>query len=245
MTYGLKIVNPGDELVLSSEARGLHCIGKAVLQGSVVQPTGVATDSTPGRVSGYSLYRISHPGSIVVAIDLPLGYYVAIESVTDVGGGVWEIRAQCGNSLDADAFISTQVEVAVWAYGLPQTAPSGWGMAIFDAAGVVAWDLTKPNPLFARGYIGGAGSAFTLPSLTRPVLIGQQSSYSILDQPAGGSVRSVWTRWMSFNRGSSTALSTILIAQQRYRYNSPDPVVTDDVTNEPTSSFIVEGSTLP
>jgi hypothetical protein len=247
MTYGLKILNPSGQFVLHSDAKGLYCLGKATLQGSVVQPSGSATGTTPGRVAGYSLYRISHPGDIVVAVDLPDGYYVGVDSITQPSSGVWEIKAFCGSSLDANNFIATQVQLDVWAYGLPQTNTpfNAYGLALYDSAGNLSWDLTRPNPLFVKGYVDDAHSA--IPSLTRPVAIGPQATDITNDIATGPTINDYAVehfRGALRRVGTSVGYAPVMV--QRYRYtNAGEPLGLGNGDIYPTSSFIVEGSLLP
>ncbi len=247
MSYGIKIINPSNELVISSDGMGLYCIGKAVLQGSVVQASGTATADTPGRVSGYSVYRISHPGQIIVAIDLPLNKHVGIKSVTQPSTGVWEITCWCGSSPDAYAIDGTQVAIDVWAFGLPQSAGSTWGMNIYKADGSIAYDLTRSNPLFPRAYVvgNGAGGNVTIPSLTRPVIMGCPTS-----DPSSITLVSTNTWARLYQRGiwqrtSSTNIVDGVVTTQRFQFFSPEDMSTNDGGVYTAPAFILEGSTLP
>lgn len=248
MTFILKVTNPSQELVLSSDAKGLYCIGKAVLQ-TLVQPTGTASGAIPGRVAGYSKYRISWPTPVVFAVDLPLNKRVGITNVTQPSVGVWEVTCYCGDTADSYGFDSNQYQLDVWAYGLPQTPMTGMVFQILNQYdGSVSYDLTRPNPLFPRAYANPAarGSGMTIPSLSRPVVLGCPTTTSAGDNFMStnhysfDSTRSMW------RRTSTTTVVEETVWLQRYEYNATQPNG-NGAGYEPHSSpcFIIEGATLP
>lgn len=244
MSYGLKIINPSNELVVSSDANGLYCIGKATLQGSVVQPSGTATTSG-GRQWGYSVYRISHSGSIVPALDLPLNKTVGVHSVTQPSAGVWDITVYCGDSPDANGF-DTQYQLDVWAFGIPSTILGTVGLALYNSSGGLAYDFSRPNLLFPRAYVSGANySSVTIPSLTRPVVIGCPTSdlqgryYLTIN-----SAYSHWLRW-GWKRTSSTSMTQASTTRFHNETFGPDQELGETNDAYATPAFLIEGSTLP
>lgn len=245
MTYGLKIINPSGELVMSSDAKGLYCLGKGTLQGSVVQPSGNATGSHPGRTAGYSVYRFSgHPGPLIFGVELVLNKTVGIRSVSNPSSNTWDVTVYCGDTPDAHGF-ETQYGLDVWAFGLPQTAPaSGYGLAIYDASGNIAWDLTQ-LPLFAKGYISGSSSPHTIPSLTKPVVLGGHFCNLQFDANQGGN-----TWWLQkftggLKRTSSTSVGRQQPIIQQWQYNDIEEQFGNDGDDYDTSAFILEGNLLP
>jgi hypothetical protein len=243
MSYGLKIINPSSELVISSDAKGLYCVGKATLQGSVVQPSGTAT-TLSGRDYGYSVYRISWSGPVLIAIDLPLNKRVAIISTTQVSSGVWEIVCSCGDTTDAYGF-DTQYAVDVWAYGFAPSTLSSYGLALYDTAGALSHDLTRPNLLYPRGYALGTTGAVTIPSLTRPVAIGCPSSWQVLDLALSFRHWGYLSTFDGWKRTSSTSMTIATISKRRYEYNAIDSALWADGDTQNTPCFIIEGNTLP
>ena len=247
--YGARVSNPTTGvLVLSSEASGLYCIGRASLLGSVVQASGLVTSPNPGRIAGHSTYRIAHAGPIIAAVDLPANRRVGINSVTQSSPGVWDIEVYSGSqATDAEGF-STQSEVAVWAYGLVSAAPSGWGGVIRRADGSIAYDLTRANPLFPRASVmlgPGYGSDTTILVLTRPVMLGTPTSYSINDILSGGAnTRAVVTTRETWLRDGTT-LFLVSSTRQQYRYFSPSAIVGDDNEVTVATGFLIEGAGLP
>ena len=248
MTFILKVINPSNELVFDSNANGLYCVGKCTLQ-SLVQPnSNSATGPAPGKIAGYSTYRISWSGPVIFAIDLPLNKRVGILSVTQPSTGVWEVKCYCGDTQDAYLFDATQYQLDVWAYGLPTSASTGQVFQIFKTDGTIAYDLTKPNLLFPRAYQEAAarGSGITIPSLTRPVIIGCPNSTDSQDINISTNHWAFYSNKSMWRRTSSTAVVEETVMLQRYEYSATDPnegaAGTDTFV---TRSFILEGSTLP
>lgn len=247
MTYGLSITNPSGELVISSEGFGLYCVGKCALQGSVVQPTGIFPSSSPGQLGGYSRYRITSVNTPIFAIDLPLNKRVGLRGMTNVGGNVWEVEVHCGDTPDPNAFDAVEYQVDVWAFAQHSGTPAGpYGMAIYNAAGALAYDFTAGVPLAAVAYVDGIGSP-TIPSLTRPVILGWTPTDETQENFQGGNTWHVRRRRGAWMRTSSTALAKVDYTEQKYRYfspaGSPVGVAGGDVYNQP--GFILEGSVLP
>lgn len=247
MSFILKLSNPANELVISNEAFGLNCIGRAVLQ-QLVQPTGGSpTAGAPGKQGGYSTYRINWPGPVLFAVDLPLNRRVGILSVTQPAPGVWEIQCYCGAGADSYGFDATQYALDVWAYGVPQSPATGMVFQIFKPDGTLAYDLTKPNPLFPRAFaVGpGRGAGITIPGLQRPVIIGCPTSYFRDDISVGSkrwaleSSRSMW------RRDSATTVREDVAMLQRYEYSATDPNGGSGNEVFDTPCFIIEGATLP
>lgn len=246
MSYGLKIINPSNELVISSDAMGLYCVGKAVLQGAVVQPTGLATATFPGRKTGYSVYRINHPGQIIVALDLPLGKNVGLLGVTQPAAGVWEITAHCGDGPDADTFDTTEYALDVWAFGFAQSVAEGYGLALYTASGALAWDMSRANMLFPRAYVPSSLTVNNaIPSLARPVVIGVDSTNVTYDSFVSGSTYSVRSLRGAWKRNAAANITNTQYAKQIYRYLDVEPRGLNEGDIYPASGFILEGATLP
>lgn len=246
MSYGLRVTNPGAELVISSDAKGLVCIGRAVLQGAVLQPAGSATTTYPGRIWGGSTYRIAWPGPIIAAIDLPLNKRVGIMSVTQPSAGVWDIQCHCGDAIDGYGF-DAQTAVDVWAFGLPSAPAAGVKMAIWSANGALAYDLSRPAQLWPRGYALSTGSALTIPALIRPVVMGCPSSWFVWSDGALTIKRyAVQGYRKTWKRTASTSMVEAQVTRQRYEYSATEPRdLNEDSGTQSVSCFILEGSSLP
>jgi len=246
--YGLEIRNPTGQLVLSSAARGLYCLGKAS-QYFINQSSGTSGTFT-GKDSGVTKYRFTTPGPIIVAIDLPDGHYVGAIDLVEISTGVWEITLVHGTSLDSEGFITTQSYVDVWVYGVvPGSTPLGsYGLAIYNAAGDLTWDLTQPNPLFIQKVLTAAAgvgfSTFTLPALSRPVVIGFPYMYQYLDERIGANTHHITVTRGVFKRTGSSLESTFVTTHKHQFFGPEDPVGNTTDIN-PIMSMIVEGANLP
>lgn len=246
MNYGLSIKNPENDLVISSDGMGLACIGKAVLYGSVVQPQGSATGPSPGKVSGYSVYRINHAGPVVWAIDMPLNKRVGIISSAEVSSGLWEVVCYCGDTLDEHQFDDVQYELSIWAFGVVTSPPNSLKAHIYNAAGELAYDLTQPNMLFPKVVGLSVPTALNeIPVMGRAIVMGCPTSNPSYSTSQGTN------RWASeFYRGvweriSATEMRESLASVQRWEYSATEPV---DVTSgfiSPTTYIFMDGVNLP
>lgn len=247
----LRITNPNNNvLVLDDRARGMYCVGKAVLQGTVVQPSGSDTDGAPGKLCGYSVYRIWHPYPVIFAFDLPEGRSVSIISVTQPAAGVWDVKMYCGGGSAANQFEATQYQVDVWAFGRLTGLSAGSKQYIKDASGGIAYDFLASGILFPRAAVtlnyvsGGFSPNVTIPALSRPVALGNPTSYSVTSELVGTKrYADVW-RFNALAR-TGTSLREVQVAKQRYEYNGADPQQSGDVFTAPSPIFILEGSLLP
>jgi hypothetical protein len=246
MTYGLRIINPEGELVIDSEAFGLYCIGRGVLQGSVVPPTGTATGGSPGRRSGFSIYRITWSGGpIVVVFDLPLGKRVGIISVTP-GSGFFDVKMHCGDTPDAFDIDSIEYPIDIWGYAVAAHSPAGaYGLALFNSAGVQTWDFSQGLPLWPRGYIAGPPDTYNIPSLFRPVAVGPPTTdWTVATLTAVKHYKVEHFRG-AFRRTSGSIVAHTLFIEQRYELSNVDAPDVGEGDLYPCSSFILEGNLLP
>ncbi|WP_338761984.1 hypothetical protein [Massilia sp. METH4] len=247
MSTILKITNPANELVISSDGQGLHCIGRAGLV-ELVQASGSATARSPGRRAGYSRYRINWPGPVLFAVDLPLGKRVGILGAFQVSPGVWEVRCHCGTDADANQFDITQYALDVWAYGVPQTPQTGMVFQIFKPDGTLAYDLTRPNILFPRAFAlaRARSSGITIPALTRPVIIGTPASTFSAEGAVGVHTYDYVSQRSMWRRESATVVKEDVVTLQRYQYFSEEPLgLGEGLELFNTPCFLIEGATLP
>lgn len=167
MAFGLSINNPSGQLVLSSDGITYGYIGKATLVA-----VGGSTITTNSHYAGNSTYTITWAGDLVVALPVKTAGTSKLLSLTKVGS-VWTIEVHSGNgSLDADGF-EVEAETEVFCFGSP-VAVSGYGMALYDAAGVLAGDLSRmPIPVKALLSMAAGATSWSIPSgMTKPALIG-------------------------------------------------------------------------
>ena len=243
----MRLRNGAQELTLSTDAVGLVCIGKMSLQGVVVQASGSATADNPGRMGGYSRYRISSSTPIIVAIDLPLGRHVGIISVIQVAAGVWEATCFCGNNPDINGIDANQYQIDVWAFAAATRYGTRGVLLRNLSTHQTAYDLSHPYPLFPRGSGVSTGPAQNIVTVSRPVVMGVPADdFSSHGQGAGANswvftqLRGAWTRT------AATTLTSGTIVTQRYQYNSTEPRdgSNGDIYSK-CSYFILEGAQLP
>jgi len=245
MTAGFQFLNPSNKLTVSSDGKGLCCIGKAIPV-SIEQATGSATGNVPGRLGGYSIYHVSHPDEIILAVDTPLNKKVGILNVVNIGNNIWEITAYCGSNADEFLIDSVQEYVDIWAYGVPTTPLNTWGMEIYSTDGTLAYDLSQQNLLFPRAYVTSMGETVSIPSLVRPVVLGASATVLYLEglvstnRYSVGYYRDVWLR-----NGAGTSLSSTRICMRRYEYSASEPQGLDGGDVFRANAFIIEGNTLP
>jgi len=244
---GLRLRNGALELTLSTDAVGLVCIGKMTLQGSVVQPSGTATLDTPGRVAGYSKYRINSPTPIVVAIDLPESRRAGVISVLQVSTGVWEATCYCGDTPDANNIDTVQYQIAVWAFAVSTKYGARGTLLRNPATGQVAYDLSQPYPLFPRAAGVNLASPQTIASLTRPVILGAPADdFSAHGLASGTNNTYIFTYVLGTWRRTGGTLTSENIIRQRYQYNATEPRdgSNGDIYNR-CAYFLIEGALLP
>lgn len=246
MSYGLKIMNPGNELVLSSDAKGLYCVGKGVLQGAVGQPSGNATGTYASRRTwGTSTYRVYSDGPIVAAIDVPVNTAVSVVRVMRPFAGAWDITCHAGVNPDVDQFYQ-QVQIDVWGFGFVASV-GGYGGAIYTKDGALAYDLSNPYPLLLRGYISTLTNQSAIPALVRPVVLGFPFGNQIQETRLATNRYGVYQSRQSWGRSSANPLSIGLsqYAVEKYQYTAIASQNLDTGGTDPAAAFILEGADLP
>jgi hypothetical protein len=118
-------------------------------------------------------------------------------------------------------------------------------MAVYDSSGSLAWDLTQTNPLFAKAYVGGAPGTYTIPSLTRPVMVGGHFNNEQFDANQGGNTWWLQKYTGTVIRTSSTSMGTGKRIKQQWQYFNTEAQFGNDGDDYDLSAFIVEGSVLP
>ena len=195
MSYGLRITNPSGVLVLAETGFGLNYIGKAVLYSNT---------PTTGMFLGSQIYRITSPGQILVFLGLQVGNFIRLMNVTNIGGNVWEIQVQNATAtggttstggFQASDFGSQLASVDVFCYARPTTKSGNVGLAIYDAAGVLAWDLSRPKLLqiTTNPQYPTATTSVALGGMTYPAVLGSPGGYRHEALKSGATYRT-WQR---------------------------------------------------
>jgi hypothetical protein len=139
---GIKAKNASGALVLTPEGFGLHYAGLATPHSTVPNMSGGNL-----KQAGYSVLRFTSATAILPVIRLDAGLWSALLSVTDLGGGTWEVSVRhVSATLDGHG-LPTLATPTVYCYNRPATANSAPRFAMFDAAGVVTWDLMREKLL--------------------------------------------------------------------------------------------------
>jgi hypothetical protein len=180
MGFGLKTWNNGGGLTVSSDGKVYSYLGRATLS-SVVQP--VNDININEAYNGYSSYSFTHAGDIIVA--LPLTTYGPTALIgTQKVGSTWLIEVMRGtgpvNSMGFDIQESTSPLV----FGEPLSA-SGFGMAIYNAAGQLTGDLTR-RPLTFDRYVEfplNVGQVALASGISQPAIIGTNSQIEQTNTP--------------------------------------------------------------
>lgn len=252
MSYLLRISNPNtNELVVSDGAQGLYCIGRAVLQGSVVQPSGDA-NSGAGRTSGYSVYRVFSDNPVIFALDMGYGAngtVCCILGVNQPAAGVWDVTVFAGNAgnVDANGFYA-QYELAVWAYSWTNVVSDPSIMTIRDVNGNLKWDFSRRNLLFPRatGIAPVNGNATNFGAVGRQVVIGTTNSYrNTVTYGSGGKGRYTRNYFNAWRGGGGQIYQTEVSKFWSFTGGIDEGGDNNDSEQYDTPFIILEGQDLP
>jgi hypothetical protein len=139
MTFGFVVINDNGQVLVSSETRNLHFVGKADLYEVVRQFDGY------GGLRHWS-FRIQCNTTPVPFFTMPTEDFYAVTGVSNIGGGMWDIRViRSGTSASVP-------EVFVFAdpRGFTNDPDSAWGMQVFRDDGTAAFD-SRRQPLAITG----------------------------------------------------------------------------------------------
>jgi hypothetical protein len=252
MSVGLTIVNPTNELVVSNEGRMLHFLAKAVHQYTVQVSGDVEQGKTGARVAGYSMYRLTLPEEtpFILGIDLPsyarpADRAVGILGITYVSPGVYDIKAACGSHYDQNYFDTVQYAVDIWAFGYVSAPSKNYGLALYNTAGQLTADFSRPHILMPRwaSQDYSVVKTQTIPALSRPVVLGMPTySYGdLFDRPEG------WLYYYKLDCDLWVRNGTTLKAEKRMQkmYGCND--LNDDayMGRGPAMAIVIEGAYLP
>lgn len=236
-----ELYNPSGELVMHSNSRSTHCIGKTT-HVSTTQPYAEGT----GRRSGFSTHTFTTSSPVLWAIDTPVGYRVGIVR-SGFSGGVYTLEVYCGANPDANGF-DTQYAVDVWAFSTDLGAPSDFGLQMFDASGVMTHDLVKPNISFPVGASYNGNPTTISGAIARPVAVGNSPYYSVAytyvipDEPTSGYVKKDRKNFLlRAASGYITYSSGTIFRSGTNRGSKP----TDSTFSADSPFIIVEGAFLP
>ncbi len=143
MTWGFEAINNAGQVLVSSETRNLHFVGKATLDRIIKQFDGY------GGLRHYA-FRIACNVTPVPFFSMPTADYYAVAAVRSVGPNLWEIEViRSGTS-------GTAPEVYVFSDPRGATArDTNYGMLVMRDDGTPSFD-SRLNPLTVTGGISVA-----------------------------------------------------------------------------------------
>ena len=164
-TYGLQIVNPSGTLVLSSDAFGLYYAGKATYVADVVQgDMNQSTNGSSGYGAGnfyisYKTYTFSSSAACAFAVAVDSSTVTAIVQIV-FASGVYTITVAKSSGAAGSHGFKTQNAAEVYAFIRAGSVSGAYGLALYDSAGTLAWDLTR-LPLFMREAVNFSAGTTT------------------------------------------------------------------------------------
>ncbi|MDQ2820677.1 MAG: hypothetical protein M3Y65_09815 [Pseudomonadota bacterium] len=253
MSYLLRITNPNtNELVLSDQAQGLVCVGRATLI-SMVQPsvTGNPVNGQAHAVTGgYQVYRLTHSNSnpVLFAIDI-YQQFCRITSVSNPSPGVWDVTVYAVGGQQFYYGVRYQVEVRVWGFSWFNELLDPRIGSIRRADGGIAYDFSRRNMLFPKGFgtapVPSAQSTIAIPSLVNTVVLGTPAGYRNVTRFG---IKRVYTEryincWSGGN-GQIRQSEECVFAQETGGIDEGQGD-TDDSDFSPASFIVIEGQDLP
>lgn len=139
MTFGFVVTNDNGQVLVSSETRNLHFVGKADFERIIRSFDGY------GGLRHYA-FRIQCNTTPVPFFTMPTGDFYAVDGVQLLSANLWEIRIFRSGTGD------TRPEVYVFAdpRGFVGEPESGWGMQVYRDDGTAAFD-SRRTPLAVTG----------------------------------------------------------------------------------------------
>jgi hypothetical protein len=226
MAFGLRVVNPIGELVISDDGYLPVYLGTATLV-STVQPVAVGTAATGTGTAGFSTLTFPYAGKIVPVLALPPGRIGAVY-YCEQSGTTWTMKASfTDGTVLTNAALPTvgmyvQVAPTVHVFGLPSSLAGLYGGALYNGSGALVAELAR-TPLFIRNRIllpAGTASA-ACGSFTTPGIAGRATDVFISGGPIGASeLYRVLYRWSIFEVISGTIYRRW---DRRLLHNEGDP----------------------
>jgi hypothetical protein len=248
MTFGLTCVNDSGELTLSSDAYTLNYLGKATF----VSSSDFAGSSTASTAGG-SVWSFNWAGPIVCAIGLKssgqAGVRITSVARSSTSSSAWTINVKdysttsTGPSGDTSAYSTQRTDSDIYVFGFPLAANlPNYGFAMFNAAGVLTCDLSKPI-LGIKTRIALATDAMSqsVGSFTKPAVIGYPAGLAVTSSGPISTLyrnttyRSVW-KWT--NDGS---LYRVDVVEVRSLDDGP---FTPSSVHEPCGGILIEANGL-
>lgn len=234
MTYGLQVLNDSGELVMHNRGAIFGYIGRATHVG-----TTQAAYQGNDKFIGYTTYQIVWNAPILVALPLVAGYRTRLQGMSQ-SGSTWTITvSHTTGGTDAEGF-RTQYATTVYVFGRT-TGASGFGVALYDAAGNILGDLSRP-PIRAghRIQFTGTETQIARPTgYTAPAVIGWPFDER---REATGSAPNIINRRYTY--GWTVDSSYIYRQQELAAYIPLDSSLGNATNLYPTTALLLEASVL-
>jgi len=151
MSFGFLALNNNNQVLVSSDTRNLHFVGKYASP----QYLDFSSDNYGGiRIARFRVQCSVYP---VPFFTMPTAEYYGITRITDVGGGYWDIemiRSGTSNTLAPELYVFADPRAG--------SSTERYGMQVFRDDGSLSFD-SRLSPLAVTG-----GVAVTHPSNPRP-----------------------------------------------------------------------------
>ena len=228
--YGLRIVNPTNELVITTDSYTLGYLGKA---------TFMSTTQAASGSGGFSSFTIDSPGAPVPVIEMVDGSCGNVESVTSAGGLAWTIDVSHGDpTVKNSTGFMTQTAPVVHVWGFPSgPAQSEYGLMLYRDDGTVCADLSKrPFKVFKRINFGaGNGLCDGLVGIPARIgIVGRLADYYLAYNKHGAltDIRSSNSAFMKYPPSPTTNIQRV----PDLREFSPN----EDVSGTPAANTLLQ-----
>ena len=253
MSYLFRISNPyTNELVLSDQAQGLVCVGRASLI-QMVQPslTGNPVSGQAHAITGgYQVYRLYHSNNnpVLFAIDI-YQQFCRISSVANPAPGVWDVTVYAVGSQQYYFGVYMQEEVRVWGFSWFSDLLDPSIGSIRRADNSIAYDFSRRNLLFPKGFgsapVPSAQSTIGIPYLANTVVLGTPAGFRNVTRFG---IKRVYTEkyincWSGGN-GQIRQSEECIFAQETGGIDEGQGD-TDDSNFSAAAFIVIEGQNLP
>jgi hypothetical protein len=177
MTFGFSVKNGSNQIVVSSDTKNMHFMGKATYTGPVVEFTD-ASSSGAGFANGLSIFRyvINCAAFPFPFFTQPGWQYQALISVAQIGPALWQFDL----AVDGPTAGKVVPEVYVFAEagGMVYPPSESYGMQVLTSDGSVAFDSRLPPfTAIAGGTVAPALPTSVNRSFLSPVKVCQWGTF--------------------------------------------------------------------
>lgn len=244
MGYGITTLNSSNGLTFSSDGRVYGYLGRATYV-QTFQPAGPMTGTLgwPSLVEepGYSTYTFNWAGPIVAAVPVKTNGSTAILGIYQTGS-TWTIEVHKGTGATNAIGFDVQEVTQVYVFGLPTTV-TGYGLAIYNAAGNLAGDLSR-RPLTFDRFLSFPSNVTTasFSGLTVPAVVGMPHWFNVISESYDETFNDnrIYNGAWKWNSTSGLLIRTLYLSSYERSENSYNYINSIPIT----SAIIMEASGL-